>query len=1161
MSKKYILFFTISLILLINISEASDCRSECGSGSMPFPNKKTNLKLKKITGLEPDPSFFFVNPNKGGGEQTTQTKNIFKKVNPTSKFMETNNMPITSDVVINGKNYGKISRRGGLIWMNSDVPASPGMKFVPNGCPIGSRAPTYAELKAEYDRIISKGENIADFFTAGKFYISTEKAFPLNNVSQSNGAWKFKGLQAGNSNSGSKLVNVNTYADKANLACKCVIVNDLKSYEMADLNGKKVFIFNKVAWHGEDVKLQRGIKSLTGNCPKDTRLPTGDELMSLLTDAQVFNLIDTAGFNVQEKRYYASSTNTGNWEFTMLEIMDGTPVIRSINSVVHNDILYAKCIYNEIPKGSGSTPDNSNLPYLISNKNVILNGKDYGKLFKFRKRTTIWLEKPAKSIRSIKPLTTTCPAGYQGASMADYQELIDDKGISILGLVNGETYLSSNKKNPSDLSKGSLHAYEFNGISVNGNSASTTYKEVFYNQYKVLCIQSKAAKTDKFFYKSEDEAIIGGINYGNIIKIGKYFWLQKDLLTNKSTIALPDNCPAGFRMPNIAELLDLDNSVEFPQFGESGMRIESGINYISSTKSFPNEFSMGRNNAWKFKGINLAKGDKIVLDINSYFGLDNARVKCILDLDILKTNLLPLIQGFPEGGKDAFYMDTYHLKINLPNVIAIRWTFGNGKTSEEFKVDYKADTPWCSIMKIQVQLFEGSVVESCFSIWTIQKKRSSKSPSFQNSDIKSTSSLGSNVKKVLKLHFTSATAPLAPILTGGSYILYADKSSNKLKVVKLEADLTTSTTIDTGESGRPFDIVATPAGFAILYTEISNSNHLVLKGMSSNGAQIFKTTIMNNGEKPTSARNQLKFYSKANKLEFGMQAMFDPDNGKLVFGRGRIFALFAHYNNFDITGGHDDHTGDTLISFDDKSGRDEKLGFGWGCSHSLRQRLIYDGENVLSTSLGDAFPMNIQFQSYDGFKTTGRKDPHTGLVNRLKGEEKSSTVLDGYIVGNKIGQAAGRIGGLFEVSDQLYVSGFARGKGKFEQKIQNDKDEMGLIYFYKNLTSKEKINLGKGGNVNLLKGAMYGSNIMIGYATTTSQSWVGKPYLGDNVSKDDKMFMMMTDSQGNVLTRPSEVNHFSLLAGDDFENLSDGRVVWTYVEDNGDLKVYYLPAP
>ena len=166
MSKSIVYILLLSSVLLFNLSKASNCSSECQSSEIPFSNKKI-INLKKYTGTEPDPNIFFIDPKTGKKPKT------FNTVTPTSKFFGANGL-IKTDVIINGKNYGKILAKGDRIWLNSDVSAIPGTEYIANGCPIGTRAPYFFELNSEYHRIISEGEEITDFFTAGKFYITTD---------------------------------------------------------------------------------------------------------------------------------------------------------------------------------------------------------------------------------------------------------------------------------------------------------------------------------------------------------------------------------------------------------------------------------------------------------------------------------------------------------------------------------------------------------------------------------------------------------------------------------------------------------------------------------------------------------------------------------------------------------------------------------------------------------------------------------------------------------------------------------------------------------------------------------------------------------------------------------------------------------------------------
>ena len=64
---------------------------------------------------------------------------------------------------------------------------------------------------------------------------------------------------------------------------------------------------------------------------------------------------------------------------------------------------------------------------------------------------------------------------------------------------------------------------------------------------------------------------------------------------------------------------------------------------------------------------------------------------------------------------------------------------------------------------------------------------------------------------------------------------------------------------------------------------------------------------------------------------FGMRFMYLPTNAKLIYSRGRIFLIFAHFNDFKSDG---EHTGDTVVTFNDYL-LDMDFGVTWGASHSL----------------------------------------------------------------------------------------------------------------------------------------------------------------------------------------------------------------------------------
>ena len=54
--------------------------------------------------------------------------------------------------------------------------------------------------------------------------------------------------------------------------------------------------------------------------------------------------------------------------------------------------------------------------------------------------------------------------------------------------------------------------------------------------------------------------------------------------------------------------------------------------------------------------------------------------------------------------------------------------------------------------------------------------------------------------------------------------------------------------------------------------------------------------------------------------------MYEPHNGKLAYGQGRLNLIFAHYNKFEGGG----HTGDTYYSLD-LSGEPKNAKYAWSC--------------------------------------------------------------------------------------------------------------------------------------------------------------------------------------------------------------------------------------
>ena len=153
--------------------------------------------------------------------------------------------------------------------------------------------------------------------------------------------------------------------------------------------------------------------------------------------------------------------------------------------------------------------------------------------------------------------------------------------------------------------------------------------------------------------------------------------------------------------------------------------------------------------------------------------------------------------------------------------------------------------------------------------------------------------------------------------------------------------------------------------------DADNLYHSYISVYNKNFEIVNTVQIMNNSPNDSKTidsnlEKQIIRYEENRKPFFGMRFMYRPDNGKLIYSRGRIFLIFSHYNYFLDNG---DHTGDTVVTFNDVL-QDMDFGCNWGTSHSLIQSLTFDEYYFWTAALGDGFPegINIEYTSKRDFK-------------------------------------------------------------------------------------------------------------------------------------------------------------------------------------------------
>lgn len=110
---------------------------------------------------------------------------------------------------------------------------------------------------------------------------------------------------------------------------------------------------------------------------------------------------------------------------------------------------------------------------------------------------------------------------------------------------------------------------------------------------------------------------------------------------------------------------------------------------------------------------------------------------------------------------------------------------------------------------------------------------------------------------------------------------------------------------------------------------------LYIKGWKvQENTEYWSHTIVNNGNDPDASTvlDQMDFDDA-----YGTTVMHNPHNGRLIYARGKIFGVFAHYNFFGLKddGSKDNHTGDTSFFLDAETGIKYGHAFNWDSSHSL----------------------------------------------------------------------------------------------------------------------------------------------------------------------------------------------------------------------------------
>ena len=500
------------------------------------------------------------------------------------------------------------------------------------------------------------------------------------------------------------------------------------------------------------------------------------------------------------------------------------------------------------------------------------------------------------------------------------------------------------------------------------------------------------------------------------IQISNQIFLNKDhSRINKKTTALYEDslfCPNDFIIPKKEHyelIISQLGANAYSTFTDpNGFNMQEGKYYLTNTRG---EGDLSMNKTFMY-----LDGTNIVFDEFHPFKI--VRVcRCILDLK--KRNLV-----FPDINGDPKLNQTTKIAINKEKYVkGFLWKIGNEIFTTN-QIDYTFETGGMYMIEFWGKYINDETLYLCENVFIkVKPVKNSQDNTFSDEYIKKIET-DFDMEYTPTLHFEHSNSPVAPRIDGGYYIAFTDKNKY-LHVLSYDINDTLIKDFNTNEKAYPHDIVSTDYGFAIYVIEAGSSYHSYLSVYDKNFGLTKTVQIMNNNandDKYQVSNKQIIKYDDKGKPVFGMNFMYSPDNGKLVYSRGRIFLIFCHYNHF--IDGSGDHTGDTVVTFNNIL-TDMDFGETWGSSHSLVQSATFDDNYFWSAALGDAYPEGIKVEYTSKRELSTEYDVIAKKYNSRVHSENNN--LAGSIKGYHNGKADGRLGGILYFSElELYCLVYAK---------------------------------------------------------------------------------------------------------------------------------------
>ena len=410
------------------------------------------------------------------------------------------------------------------------------------------------------------------------------------------------------------------------------------------------------------------------------------------------------------------------------------------------------------------------------------------------------------------------------------------------------------------------------------------------------------------------------------------------------------------------------------------------------------------------------------------------------------------------------------------------------------------------------------------------------------------------------LHFTTSSCPVAPRDDGGYYIAVATETDTYLHILSFDKNDNMIKDFDTKEKARPFDITATQIGFAVYVMNATNRNHSFITLYDKEFNKVNRVTVMNNDpgrtaqEIGSTPEKQIMRFNSKNETESYMRFIYQADNAKLTYSRGRIFLVFAHYNMFSHN--WQGHNADTIVTFNDNL-EDIDFGYIWGASHSLIQSVTFDNDYFWEATLSDAYPNGIRVTYVSKTEFTNNFD---GVNNKNNIRVKGATdELAGYIKGYQIGWADGKLGSILYFEElELYCLVYAKTPNYSE----DAKNGTNIIYMttwkfsnkkIDNIITKEIKIFPATDNIMQVRAGKYGKDkVIIIYLGTKSQY---HNYYGNVPKGSVPNYFVVRLPSFKFIVDDAKIDTLLMNPNEELKTFRNGALIWANADSDSTLSI------